>query len=184
MDTIVSVALGGFVTAAIMATATTAFFANGAAIANLADAAQQLEPLAGKYSRWLFGIGLFAAGLTSAITAPLAAAYAAAGCFRWPADLKDWRLRLVFSIVIFFGTYFAATGASPTNVITLAQVANGLLLPLLAVFLLAVMNNAKLLGQFRNHWLANCLGILAVVVVGSLGLRNLYNVLASIFVAG
>ena len=144
----------------------------------------QLEPLVGKYSRWFFGIGLFAAGLTSAITAPLAAAYAAAGCFRWPTDLRDWRLRLVFSIVIAFGTYFAATGSSPTNVITVAQVANGLLLPLLAIFLLAVMNNAKLLGEFRNHWLANCLGILVVVVVGSLGLRNLHNALASILLVG
>ena len=184
MDTLVSVALGGFVTAAIMVTATTAFFTNGAAVTDLSDAAQQLEPLVGKYSRWLFGIGLFAAGLTSAITAPLAAAYAAAGCFRWPSDLTDWRLRLIVTVVILFGTYFAATGASPTKVITLAQVANGLLLPLLAIFLLAVMNNGKLLGQFRNRWLANGIGILAVIVVGSLGLRNLYNVLGSMIAAG
>ena len=41
---------------------------------------------------------------------------------------------------------------------------------MLAIFLLAVMNNAKLLGQFRNRWFANCVGVLAVMVVGGLGL--------------
>lgn len=178
IDTVLSVALGGFVTAAIMVTASATFFDSDRDFANLADAAQQLEPVLGRHSRWLFGIGLFAAGLTSAITAPLAAAYAAAGCFAWKVDLRAWQLRAVFTTVIVFGTFFAATGTSPTKVITLAQIANGLLLPLLAIFLLAVMNNRQLLGRHRNRWLANCLGLTAVVIVALLGARNLYFVLA------
>ena len=179
IDTIMSVSLGGLVTAAIVATATTAFFASDTKFENLSDAAVQLEPLLGKHSRLLFGIGLFAAGLTSAITAPLAAAYAAAGCFRWPADLKNWKLRAVFISVILFGTYFAASGSKPTDIITVAQVANGLLLPLLAVFLLVVMNNKKLLGNYRNRWLANALGAFTVVVVSALGFKSLYSLFGS-----
>ncbi|MGB7346762.1 MAG: Nramp family divalent metal transporter [Pirellulaceae bacterium] len=176
VDTMLSVALGGMVTAAIMATATAAFFASGTGFENLADAAQQLEPLLGSHSRLLFGAGLFAAGLTSAITAPLAAAYAAAGCFGWPINLKDWRLRSVFITVILFGMYFAASGSKPTDIITVAQVANGLLLPLLAMFLLAVMNNRKLLGKHRNGWQANALGAATVLIVAALGARSLYSV--------
>tara|TARA_A100000171_G_scaffold33615_1_gene32028 strand:- start:105 stop:941 length:837 start_codon:yes stop_codon:yes gene_type:complete len=176
-DTILSVGLGGLVTAAVMATAAAAFFRSDAGFTNLADAARQLEPLLGNHARWLFGVGLFAAGLTSTITAPLAAAYAAAGCFGWPIDLKDWRLRTVFTTVIVFGTSFAASGSKPTDIITFAQVANGLLLPLLAIFLLAVMNNAALLGKHRNQWIANTLGVLTVVVVTVLGLRSLGSVL-------
>lgn len=179
-DTILSVGLGGLVTAAVMATATAAFFQSNTGFTNLADAARQLEPLLGNHARWLFGVGLFAAGLTSTITAPLAAAYAAAGCFGWPIDLKDWRLRTVFTTVIVFGTSFAASGSKPTDIITFAQIANGLLLPLLAIFLLAVMNNAALLGKHRNHWIANTLGVLTVVVVSVLGLRSL----VSVFFAG
>ncbi|CAD78637.1 Manganese transport protein mntH1 [Rhodopirellula baltica SH 1] len=175
-DTILSVGLGGLVTAAVMATATAAFFQSNTGFTNLADAARQLEPLLGNHARWLFGVGLFAAGLTSTITAPLAAAYAAAGCFGWPIDLKDWRLRTVFTTVIVFGTSFAASGSKPTDIITFAQIANGLLLPLLAIFLLAVMNNAALLGKHRNHWIANTLGVLTVVVVSVLGLRSLVSV--------
>ncbi|GAB5515328.1 Nramp family divalent metal transporter [Rhodopirellula baltica] len=179
-DTILSVGLGGLVTAAVMATATAAFFQSNTGFTNLSDAARQLEPLLGNHARWLFGVGLFAAGLTSTITAPLAAAYAAAGCFGWPIDLKDWRLRTVFTSVIVFGTSFAASGSKPTDIITFAQIANGLLLPLLAIFLLAVMNNAALLGKHRNHWIANTLGVLTVVVVSVLGLRSL----VSVFFAG
>ena len=176
VDTILSVTLGGLVTAAIMATAAATFFLGGAGFTSLADAAEQLQPLLGIHSRWLFGAGLFAAGLTSAITAPLAAAYAAAGCFRWPIDLKDWRLRSVFITVIVFGTYFAASGSKPTDIITIAQVANGMLLPLLALFLLVVMNNSKILGQHRNGWKANTLGLIAVIVIATLGASSLYSV--------
>ncbi len=176
IDTTLSVALGGLVTAAVMVTASGAFFGSAEGFTDLADAARQLEPLVGRYSRWLFGFGLFAAGLTSAITAPMAAAYAASGCFAWPSHLRDWRMRLIFGGVILCGTYFAVTGASPTRIITIAQVANGLLLPLMAVFLIFVMNNAQLLGHHRNRWFANCVGLITVAVVALLGMRNLYLV--------
>lgn len=181
VDTTVSVTLGGFVTLAIMATATAAFFGPGTEFKNLGDAAQQLEPLLGSYSKWLFCGGLFAAGLTSAITAPLAAAYAAAGCFGWPVDLRDIRLRIVFSSVIFCGVVFAFLGGSPTQVITIAQIANGLLLPLLALFLLYVMNNRRLLGVHRNGIFANLLGGATVALVAGLGVRSLILVAARFF---
>ena len=56
------------------------------AIGNAADMAVQLEPLLGPWARVFFAAGLLAAGLTSAITAPLAAAYATAGALGWPTD--------------------------------------------------------------------------------------------------
>jgi Mn2+/Fe2+ NRAMP family transporter len=171
------VTLGGLVTLAIIATATAAFFNSGTKFENLSDAARQLEPLLGSYSKWLFCGGLFAAGLTSAITAPMAAAYAAAGCFGWPIDLRDFRLRVVFTAVILCGTFFAAIGRSPTEVITVAQIANGILLPLLAIYLIYVMNNRQLLGDHRNGIVANILGSTTVAVVALLGIRNLYVLL-------
>jgi Mn2+/Fe2+ NRAMP family transporter len=177
LDTTLSVTLGGLVTLAIIATATAAFFNSGTKFENLSDAARQLEPLLGSYSKWLFCGGLFAAGLTSAITAPMAAAYAAAGCFGWPIDLRDFRLRVVFTAVILCGTFFAAIGRSPTEVITVAQIANGILLPLLAIYLIYVMNNRQLLGDHRNGIVANILGSTTVAVVALLGIRNLYVLL-------
>lgn len=180
IDTTLSVGLGGFVTLAIMVTASAAFFQTGSDYNGLSDAARQLEPMVGSYAKWLFCGGLFAAGLTSAITAPLAASYAAAGCFGWKADLKDRKFRIVFTLVIVCGTFFAALGRKPTEIITIAQIANGLLLPLIAIFLLAVMNNSKLLGEHRNGITANLLGAFVVLVITGLGVRSLFLTISAL----
>ena len=79
-DTFLSVPLGGLVTLSIVVTAA-AFHERGTQIESAAAMARQLEPLLGPVARSFFLVGLLAAGLTSAITAPLAAAYAAAGAF-------------------------------------------------------------------------------------------------------
>ena len=60
---------------------------------------ERLEPLLGRAAPFFFGLGLFAAGLTSAITAPLAAAYAASGALGWPPDLRSGRFRLLWGFV-------------------------------------------------------------------------------------
>ncbi len=70
-DTLLSVALGGLITLAIVATAAAAFYQR-ATIGNAGQMAAQLEPLLGPASRYAFGLGILAAGLTSAI------------CARWP----------------------------------------------------------------------------------------------------
>src|SRR5690606_34855207 len=120
--------------------------------------ALQLEPLLGTWARYVFAAGLFAGGLTSAITAPLAAAYAVCGAMGWRNELSAPGFRLVWLVVLLTGTTFAALGSKPLAAILFAQVANGFLLPIVAVFLLVVMNQRKLLGEFTNGPLANLLG--------------------------
>ena len=175
--TIVSVLIGGFVTAAIMVTAAVAFHSpegDPVKFANAGDVAIQLKPALGEWAKWLFGAGLFAAGLTSAITAPIAAAYAVGGCFGWPSQLSDWRLKAVASSVVLFGVYFAILlGDSPTEAIVLAQVANGILLPVLAVFLLIILNRVSLMHRFRNSTTANVGGVIVLIVVLLMAARSL-----------
>ena len=77
-DTVFSVVLGGLITAAVVVAASP-LLGQGADAANAAAVAERLAPLLGRAAPVFFGLGLFAAGLTSAITAPLAAAYAARG---------------------------------------------------------------------------------------------------------
>ena len=57
------------------------------------DLAKGLEPLYGKFAIYFLGIGLFASGITSSITAPLAAAYVAKSCFGWTGSLKSFKFR-------------------------------------------------------------------------------------------
>jgi NRAMP (natural resistance-associated macrophage protein)-like metal ion transporter len=175
--TILSVIIGGCVTAAILVTAAVAFHSpdgESVLLTNVADVAIQLKPALGEWAKWLFGAGLFAAGLTSAITAPIAAAYAAAGCFGWPNKLSDWRLKAVASAVVLFGIYFAILfGNSPTEVIVLAQVANGILLPVMAIFLLIILNRVSLMHRFRNSMAANVGGVIVLIVVMLMAARSL-----------
>lgn len=180
-DTKLSILVGGLVTAAILVTAAKAFEAdsggNSAQLTSVSDVAIQLEPALGSWAKWLFGAGLLAAGLTSAITAPIAAAYAAAGCFGWPDQISDWKLKVVASIVVLVGMFFAIQfEASPKETIILAQVANGLLLPIVAIFLLIILNRVRLMHRFRNSASANILGVVVLIVVSLIAARQLNSV--------
>jgi manganese transport protein len=167
-DTALSVALGGLITLAIVSTSASVYFGSGGGI-NATQLAAQLEPALGPAGRYLFAAGLFAAGLTSAVTAPLAAAYAVCGALGWQDTLRGARFRLVAIAVIATGTLFAATGTRPVAAIVFAQAANGLLLPFVAIALLWSMNRADLLGDTRNGWVANLFGLLVVAVTIGLG---------------
>lgn len=180
-DTYLSIGLGGLITLAIVTTAATVIFARGLDVEGAADMAAQLEPLLGSAAQTFFAIGLFAAGLTSAVTAPLAAAYAVSGALGWKPDLKSVRFRAVWAVVIAVGTTFAATGEDPVAAILFAQATNGLLLPIIAVFLLVVMNRRDLLGEYRNRIVRNILGITVVLVATGLGV---FNILRALGVAG
>lgn len=176
-DTVVSIGIGGLLTLAIMSTAAAAFFAAGVGIEDAGAMAQQLEPLLGRTSQVVFALGLLAAGVTSAVTAPLAAAFAIAGALGWSCDLKAWRFRGVWAAIVLVGTLFAVAGGSPVQAIVFAQAANGLVLPVIAVFLLMVMNRRDLLGDHVNGPAGNLAGVLVVLVATGLGLFNIASAL-------
>ncbi|MFY0630533.1 MAG: Nramp family divalent metal transporter [Flavobacteriaceae bacterium] len=172
-DTIVSIVLGGLVSMAIIISAASI---SSLEISNASDLAKSLAPLYGDFAKYFLGIGLFAAGITSAITAPLAAAYVAKGCFGWKTDLKSKRFRSVWIFILVLGVVFSSLGIKPIEIIKFAQVANGILLPVIAGALLWVVNKKTVLGNFANSKLQNVLGILILVTTIFLGLRGLDKV--------
>jgi manganese transport protein len=179
LDLGLSILLGAMVSMAIVATsAAMAQRADGVAITGAADMALQLEPLLGAGARVFFAVGLLAAGLTSAITAPLAAAYATAGALGWPRDLTDRRLRGVWMTVLAAGIVFAGLGVRPVPAILFAQVANGILLPAIAIFLLLGVNDRRWMGDRANGLPMNIAGGAVVVVALGLGLRALWGALS------
>jgi NRAMP (natural resistance-associated macrophage protein)-like metal ion transporter len=175
-DTIALVVVGGIITTAIVITAA-AVFPEGTSIADVGAMAEQLEPLFGGWALTFFGIGLFAAGFTSAMSAPLAGAYATAGVLGWERDLKSTRFRAIWMTILGVGIVFSGLGFEPVQVIVFAQVANGLLLPILAVFLIYAMNNDDLLGEYTNSTVQNALGALVTLAVVVIGIQTLYDVL-------
>lgn len=171
-DSGLSIGLGGLVTLAVMSCAVSAFFNTGTAV-DASNIATQLEPLLGQYASYFFAVGLFSAGLTSAITAPLAAAYALSGALGWNAALTDRKFKMIWLIVIIIGTIFASIGLKPLAAILFAQAANGLLLPIIAIYLIWVMNQKALLGKHKNGFATNTMAAIVVLFVSCLGLYKL-----------
>lgn len=177
IDILVSIILGGLISMAIIITASATFFGSGVMIKSAGDMAKQVEPLLGSWAKYFFAFGLFAAGMSSAITAPLAAAYATCGAFGWSTSFKDKKFKLIWMIVLLIGIIFSAIGLKPISAIIFAQATNGILLPIVAIFLLYVMNNKKLLGKYTNSLLSNILGFVVTLVAIGLGLRSILRVL-------
>lgn len=177
LDMLTAVLIGGVISMAIVVTASAAFFGTDASITNAGDMAIQLEPLLGTWAKAAIAIGLFGAGMSSAMTAPLAAGYAISGTFRWGSNLKDKRFRIIWCAVLFTGVFFASIGLKPVPAIIFAQVANGIILPVVAVFLLYIMNNKRLLGEHVNSLRANIIGgiiILITIILGARGIMRLF----------
>jgi len=169
-----SIGLGGLLTFAVMSSAATAFFATGL-IMDKGNIASQLAPLLGEYASLFFALGLFSAGLTSAITAPLAASYAISGVFKWQAELSDWRFKAVSLSIIGVGILVSISGIKPFAIIIIAQAANAILLPVSAILLLLVCNNKKMMGQAKNSAFNN---IAAGIVIVTVLLLASYKLLA------
>ena len=181
LDTVVSVLIGGLITSSILITACAAFHGDTSTdLKSVKDVALQLEPALGSWSKSLFALGLLAAGLTSAITAPIAAGYAAAGCFGWPGRLSDWRLKVTASLVVICGIYCAVKfGSSPKETIILAQFANGLLLPIIAVGLLLMANNSALMKGFCNRRVSNVFAVVVILIVALIAINQFRKITKS-----
>ncbi len=173
-DTIIAIGFGGLVSIAIIISASSAIQSKD--IASAADLAESLAPLYGDFSTYFLGLGLFAAGITSAITAPLAASYVAKGCLGWKGGLKSKRFRIVWMIILLLGVAFSSLGIKPIEVIKFAQVANGMLLPIIAGFLLWIMNKKSLLGNFVNTKFQNIIGLIILITTLFLGLKSILKV--------
>jgi len=176
-DTLISISLGGIVSMAIVVCAAAI---PGGEVKGVFDLAKGLEPLYGAWARYFMGIGLLAAGMSSAITAPLAAAYVANSCFGWNAGMKDYRFRMVAGLILFLGVISLGFGIRPVEVIQFAQVANGLLLPLIAIFLLWAVNQSGLMGEFRNRWSLNLIAGLIILLSLILGIRSILLALGNL----
>lgn len=170
-DTLVTVGIGGLIGILIVSTAAASLFAFAVEVESAADMATQFEPLFGPHAKYLMGAGLFAAGLTSSITAPLATGYAVSEIFEVAPEKRQRVLRMVAISVIVIGAGLALTGIRPVTIILSAQFANGLLLPIVAAFLLFAMNQTRILGKHTNGRFANILGMAVMLIAAGLGIR-------------
>ena len=161
-----AIVVGGVVTAAIMIVATVVIAGDTSrpALEALQVGIDQRFPDNG---RWAMGAGLFAAGLTSAIAAPVAAGWAVCGVMGWNTSSGSKAFKGVALMVLAVGMLFAIFAARPVALIVLAQATNAVLLPLVALVLLAIVNSPLIPHDYRNGWPQNLIvtGVIGVVLL-------------------
>ena len=172
-DTIIAIVLGGIVSMCIVISSATLDIES---INNAADLAKGIEPLYGLSSKYILAIGLFSAGITSAITAPLAAAYVATGCLGWSMKMKSLKFRAVWMFILIIGVISSSSGFKSIEIIKFAQVANGILLPVIAGLLIWIVNKKSVLGKFKNSKWQNSIGLMILIITIFLGLKSILKV--------
>ena len=160
--------IGGFISMAILLSGT---IVRGEFSYSFMSAA--LSEKLGSWVGLFFAIGLFSAGFTSAITAPLAANVTVLSV----ADTNDkyyHYYKFVWVGVMLVGFIFGISGVKPIPIIILAQVLNGLLLPLVAIFIVLIVNDKKFIPQaYRNTIFMNLALLLVVGITTFLGINNI-----------
>ncbi len=164
----------------IVATAATLHVIGKTEITSAADAAIALEPVVGHSAKAMFAVGLLGAGLLAGAVLPLATSYAISEAFGVPKGVNlDFRRAriffLIFTALIVFGAGAALIPGVPViKLLVWVQVLNGILLPVILVFILLLINDKKLAGDLRNTRFYNILGwgtcaLISLAVVVMLG---------------
>ena len=172
-DIQLSVIGGGVITLCIAVTAAAVLHGGPSPTSSITQLAPTLAPLLGQASFAVLGLGFFAAGLSSAITAPLAAAYAVTEVLNLDANKRERVFQWTWRLVLAFGVVVASLSLKPIELIVFAQFTNGLLLPITAAFILWIANDSVLLGQHRNTLANNAIGFFVLAVTCGLGLRGI-----------
>ncbi len=151
-------------------------FKAGIKIESAKDAALALAPLAGKYCSALFAFGLLNASLFAASILPLSTAFVVCEGMGWENGVNKKfseapQFYLLYSILIFAGAGFILLPNLPLfPIMFVTQVLNGILLPFILIFILIIINDKKIMGEYTNKRGFN---IFAWVVTGILILLSL-----------
>lgn len=171
IDVFIGAFITDFVAFFIIITTAATLYKAGITIETASDAAQALKPLAGEYASHLFAIGLFGASLLGAHILPLSTAYAVTEAFGFENGLdKKFREASVFyGIIAFFIIIGAGVVLLPSvplvKIMIISQEINGIILPVILIYMLKLTNNRELMGEYVNSRLFNIIAWLTVVFV-------------------
>ncbi|WP_192349583.1 Nramp family divalent metal transporter [Algoriphagus sp. Y33] len=172
-DIVISIVLGGIISMGIVIVGAAN---SGIEINSALDVSKGLEGIFGSFAKYLLGFGLMAAGLTSSVTAPLAAGLVICGIMGWDQAIHSKAMRASMGVIVLLGLTFASLGIKPIQLITLAQLANGVLLPLISGWIIRIASQKSILGGFRNKPSYTIMAVLIWLVTLALGLKSILAV--------
>jgi NRAMP (natural resistance-associated macrophage protein)-like metal ion transporter len=155
----------------IIITCATLLFPAGMRIQEASEAAVALKPLAGNYASLIFAVSLANASFLGAIIVPLATAYYTCEAMGWETGIgrtfKDApEFILIYTALIILSVLIILIPGSPlVSLMVLASFLNGLLLPFVLIFALALVNDRRIMGEYVNSRVFNIIAWLTVVAL-------------------
>jgi len=152
----------------IISTAATLYKA-GVTITDAKDAAEALKPLAGNFAHLLFAFGLFSASMLGAFILPTATAYAICEAFGWEYGFDtDWKRGKMFYSIILISIFIPAMlvlipGVNLIKVMLFSQDINGMLLPIILIFVMKIINDKTVMGEHVNKPIGNVIAWLTII---------------------
>ncbi len=132
---------------------------------------------------YIFGFGIFAAGFTSAITAPLASALTTKSIFggnpeKWKP--KSLYFQLVAVGILLVGVTFGFLQIKPVPAIIMAQAFNGFILPFISVFMIIIVNDPRVMKEKINSHFSNFMMGFVLFITLLIGFLNVIKALQKI----
>ena len=170
-DATIFILIGGFVSSCIII-ASGNF--QGMHLSNVSELKASLELVMGTKAGPILGGGLFAAGLSSAVTAPLAASMILQHLFRWEDNMV--KIKLARISIVFLGFIISLLGIKPLTIIWIAQIANGILLPISIAALLIIVTDKKFMGDYSLNTKHKISGVILLILSIFLCANTLYTI--------
>ena len=155
----------------IVVTTGAVLYPAGVQVSDAADAALALEPIAGEFSTILFASGLVAASFLAACVLPGVTSSAICEAFGWErgAD-RSWEEAPIYrgiitAVIVASALLVIMPGINLFQILMSAQVINGVLLPVLLVFLLFIAQDRHIMGEYRNGRVWNVLTWATIVII-------------------
>ena len=162
-DAIIAAGLVFVISASVMAVASGALFHQGQPVTKVLDMVNTLEPVAGKFALTLFFFGTLSAGLSSIFPCLLIAPILLADYQSGELDTSSKQFKIITAIACLFALIVPVFGANPIQMQILSQVFNVFVLPLVILGIILLINNKKLMGQYKGSFWLN-LGLYAALL--------------------
>ncbi|HAQ03152.1 TPA: iron transporter [Candidatus Nomurabacteria bacterium] len=171
LDIWVGMFLSNIVMFFIIAVCANTLFINGITNINTAsDAALALRPLAGSLAYLLFAIGIIGTGLLAIPVLAGSTAYAITESFGWKEGLyRKWKTAHAFygviAVSIIVGILLNFIGIDPIKALLYSAIANGIVAPVMLVFIVKISSSKKIMGEFHNKPITKALGWIATILM-------------------
>ncbi|AEE95849.1 Nramp family divalent metal transporter [Mahella australiensis] len=169
IDTILGAIVADVIAFFIILSTASALYPHGITIESAKDAALALKPFVGTYAPIVFGIGLFGASVMAAAILPLSTSYAICEAFGWESGLDNKFedapvFFILYTVLIVIGACIVLFSSQLlVHIMLIAQVINGILVPVILIYMLKLTNNRRLMGEYVNSAIYNTIAWITVI---------------------